>query len=88
MRTDIEIDDKLMEDLQEIAKELDRDDLKTKRAIVDAALRELRQQLARKLFLKGAGTIEWEGDLEEMRRSKLDRAGLDSWFDEPKRQAA
>jgi len=45
--------------------------LKTKRAVVDEALRMLirirKQERIRELF----GTVDWEGDLDEMRRSRF-----------------
>ncbi|MEQ1605742.1 MAG: type II toxin-antitoxin system VapB family antitoxin [Pyrinomonadaceae bacterium] len=64
MRTNIEIDDKLMRDTLKIT------GLKTKREVVELALKELlrlgRQTDLRKL----RGKFHWEGDLEEMRLDK------------------
>ena len=64
MRTNIEIDDKLMRDTLKIT------GLKTKRAAVELGLQTLlrlrRQEKAKKL----KGKLHWEGDLHEMR---LDR---------------
>lgn len=64
MRTNIEIDDKLMKDTLKIT------GLKTKREAVDLALKELlilrRQAEAKKL----RGKFHWEGNLEEMRLAK------------------
>ena len=61
MRTNIDIDDKLMRDT------LKATGLKTKREAVDLALQTLlrlkRQEKARKL----RGKLHWEGDLEAMR---------------------
>ncbi|HUI52276.1 MAG TPA: type II toxin-antitoxin system VapB family antitoxin [Terriglobales bacterium] len=63
MRTNIEIDDKLMRQAMRSAK------TKTKRETVEAALRMLvllkRQEGIRKL----RGKIHWAGDLNEMRRN-------------------
>ncbi|MEE4331668.1 MAG: type II toxin-antitoxin system VapB family antitoxin [Wenzhouxiangella sp.] len=64
MRTNIEIDDELM------AETLRQTGLKTKRAAVDLALRtllRLRQQEAVREF---RGRLDWEGDLEAMRRDQ------------------
>ena len=64
MRTNIEIDDKLMKDTLKIT------GLKTKREAVDMALKELlrlkRQGEVRKL----RGMFKWEGDLDAMRLDK------------------
>lgn len=63
MRTNIEIDDKLMREAMRSAR------TKTKRETVEAALRMLvrlkRQEGIRKL----RGKIQWDGNLDEMRRS-------------------
>jgi Arc/MetJ family transcription regulator len=71
MRTNIEIDDELMEEAQQ------RSGLKTKRAVMDAALRMFvrvqRQQEIRDL----RGKIHWEGNLNEMREGRS--------FDDPRR---
>jgi Arc/MetJ family transcription regulator len=64
MRTNIVIDDRLMADA------LKATGVKTKRELVDLALRTLlrldRQTELRKL----RGKYEWEGDLDAMRRDK------------------
>jgi Arc/MetJ family transcription regulator len=63
MRTNIEIDDKLMQEAMRSAK------TRTKRATVEQGLRTLirlkRQEGIRRL----RGKIQWEGNLEESRRS-------------------
>ena len=62
MRTNIVIDDKLMRDT------LRATGLKTKREAVELALRtllRLRQQEEIKRF---RGTLDWQGDLDAMRR--------------------
>ena len=61
MRTNIEIDDKLM------ARALELTGLRTKRAVVDAALRELIEYRSRQKLLEAAGKYPWEGDLDRMR---------------------
>ena len=66
-RTNIEIDDEL------VAKVMQRYGLDSKRAAVDLALRRLAgEPLSRQeaLALEGSG---WEGDLEEVRRFRVDR---------------
>ena len=64
MRTNIEIDDKLMKDTLKIT------GLKTKREAVELALKEL-LRLRRQVDLKKLrGKFHWEGDLEEMRLDK------------------
>jgi Arc/MetJ family transcription regulator len=64
MRTNIEIDDKLMKQAMKAS------GTATKRAAVEAGLRMLvkshKQQGIRKLF----GKVEWEGDLETARTSE------------------
>jgi Arc/MetJ family transcription regulator len=62
MRTNIEIDDKLM------AEAMKAGGFKTKRETVDAALRRFNQMEAQKEILKLRGKIKWIGDLDEMRR--------------------
>jgi Arc/MetJ family transcription regulator len=67
LRTNIEIDDKLMRAAQRAT------GLKTKRATVEEALKLLvrlrRQKEVDKLF----GKLKWEGDLEESRRDRFER---------------
>lgn len=64
MRTNIEIDDKLMADAQRLS------GLPTKKAVVEEALRLLvrikNQQSIREL----RGKVRWEGDLDAMRRGE------------------
>lgn len=64
MRTNIEIDDRLMKDT------LKATGLKTKREVVDVALRELLRLRRQGDLKKLKGRFDWEGDLEEMRRDK------------------
>jgi Arc/MetJ family transcription regulator len=61
MRTNIEIDDALM------AKALELTGLRTKRAVVDAALRALIERRGRQLLRESFGKYPWEGDLNQMR---------------------
>jgi Arc/MetJ family transcription regulator len=64
MRTNIEIDDKLMKDT------LKATGLKTKREAVELALKTLLNMERQKDFRKLRGKIDWQGDLEEMRLDK------------------
>ena len=65
MRTNIEIDDKLLHRAMKASK------MVTKKAAVEAALRMTvdlkRQEGIRKLF----GKIQWDGDLDAMRQSRV-----------------
>jgi len=64
MRTNVEIDDQLIEEAQRLT------GLKTKREVVDAALRMLiRVEKANILDL--AGKVHWEGNLDESREGRF-----------------
>jgi Arc/MetJ family transcription regulator len=64
VRTNIDIDDELL------AKAAEALGTKTKKATVEAALeRVVRRHLQRRV-LELYGTVEWEGDLDAMRRSR------------------
>ena len=62
MRTNIVIDDELM------AKVLQVTGIKTKREAVEEGLKLLLKIKGQEEILKLRGKIEWEGDLDEMRR--------------------
>lgn len=62
MRTNIVIDDDLMEEAMRAT------GLKTKRAVVEAGLRKLVQLDEQAKILDYFGKLHWEGDLDEMRR--------------------
>jgi len=66
MRTNIVIDDELMN------KGIQYTGLRTKKEVVNYALRELIQRKERKEILRLKGKLHWEGDLEELRRSRFD----------------
>lgn len=68
MRTNIEIDDKLMADAQRLS------GLPTKKAVVEEALRTLIRLKNQSRILELRGKIEWEGDLDAMRRDDDDEA--------------
>ncbi len=65
MRTNIEIDDKLMRDAMRCSGE------RTKRAAVEKALRLLVQTHAQGAIRRLRGKVEWEGNLEESRRGRF-----------------
>ncbi len=64
MRTNIEIDDKLMKDTLKIT------GLKTKREAVELALKELLRLYRQTDLRQLKGKFHWEGDLEEMRTDR------------------
>jgi len=61
MRTNIEIDDKLMKEAMRSA------NTKTKRETVEAGLRILIQIKGQTGIRKLRGKVKWEGDLDELR---------------------
>ena len=67
MRTNIEIDDALIE------KALRLTGLKTKRAVVEAGLRTLIRLKEQEEILHIAGKVRWEGNLEESRQGRFPR---------------
>jgi Arc/MetJ family transcription regulator len=64
-RTNIDLDDRLVEEGLRVFK------CKTKKALIHLALRELLKTEKRKEILKLRGLFQWEGDLEETRRSRV-----------------
>lgn len=65
MRTNIVIDDDLIREAQDLT------GLTTKRETVDYALREIVAQERRRAILELHGKVDWEGDLDEMRRGRF-----------------
>jgi len=65
MRTNIVIDDQLMEKARRAT------GLATQRATVDAALRLLVATHGQAGFRKLRGKVRWEGNLEELRTSRI-----------------
>jgi Arc/MetJ family transcription regulator len=61
MRTNIDIDEKLIKEAMELSK------LKTKKAVVEEGLKRLIRLARQKKSLEELRGIGWEGDLEEMR---------------------
>jgi Arc/MetJ family transcription regulator len=66
MRTNIVIDEELMK------KGLRYTGLKTKKDVVNYALREMVQRKERQEILALKGKLHWEGDLEQTRRNRFD----------------
>jgi Arc/MetJ family transcription regulator len=64
MRTNIEIDDELMQ------KALRVSGLKTKRAVVEAGLRMLVRLKRQEDILSLVGKVHWEGNLDESRQGR------------------
>jgi Arc/MetJ family transcription regulator len=65
VRTNIVLDDKLVEEGLKIT------GLKTKKELVNLALKELVVRAKRKKILEFEGKIKWEGNLEEMRKGRF-----------------
>ncbi|MDZ7696983.1 MAG: type II toxin-antitoxin system VapB family antitoxin [Deltaproteobacteria bacterium] len=69
MRTNIVLDDDLME------QGLALTNLKTKRELVNLALKELVNRERRKALLALEGKLHWEGNLDEMRKNRFEDTG-------------
>ncbi len=69
MRTNIFIDDNLIE------KGMKYTGIKTKKGLVDFALRELIDRKERKKILDLKGKLHWEGNLNEMRDNRFHDTG-------------
>ena len=65
MRTNIDIDDKL------VGEAMSALGLKTKKATVEEALRRAVQQEMRRRALRELAGVGWEGDLERMRVGRI-----------------
>jgi Arc/MetJ family transcription regulator len=61
MRTNIELDDKLVMEAMNLA------DIKTKKDVVNIALKEFVNKMKKQELAKLWGSNFWEGDLEQMR---------------------
>ena len=66
-RTNINLDDNL------VSKGLKVTGLRTKKDLVDLALRELLRNESQKNILSLEGAIRWEGDLNEIRKDRFTR---------------
>ncbi len=65
LRTNIEINEKL------VAEGLKLTHLKTKKALVHHALKELVNKKKRKKLLEMQGKVEWTRNLDQMRKSRI-----------------
>jgi len=65
MRTNVVIDDELM------AKAMESTGLKTKRAVIEEALRTLIRLKSQERARRLRGKLHWEGDLNEMRQGRF-----------------
>jgi Arc/MetJ family transcription regulator len=74
MRTNIEIDDSLLKQAMRASKTA------TKKAAVEAALRQMVRLKQQERILKWFGKVKWEGDLNAMRESR--QLNADGYFDQ------
>jgi Arc/MetJ family transcription regulator len=65
MRTNVEIDDELMREALRLS------GLKTKRAVIEAALRMFVRVKRQEDILELAGKVQWEGNLDESREGRF-----------------
>jgi Arc/MetJ family transcription regulator len=65
MRTNVEIDEELMREALRLS------GLKTKRAVIDAALRMFVRVQRQADILELAGKVHWEGNLDESREGRF-----------------
>jgi Arc/MetJ family transcription regulator len=63
-RTNIELDEELVSEAMTLTH------LKTKKALVDYALKELVRKVKRRNLLHLEGKVKWEGNLYEMRKGR------------------
>ncbi len=64
-RTNIDLEDKLVKEGMRVFK------CKTKKELVHLALQELLKREKRKEILQLRGKIQWEGNLEELRKARV-----------------
>jgi Arc/MetJ family transcription regulator len=65
LRTNIELDEKLVKEAMKLTRK------KTKKELVNYALKELVSKIKRKKLLGLEGKVEWTGSLHEMRKSRV-----------------
>ena len=65
VRTNVVLDKGLLEEAKELTS------IRTTRGVLEEALRTLIQIVHQEALLELRGTIEWEGDLDEMRRGRF-----------------
>ncbi len=64
-RTNVVLDDELIEECRKAT------GIQTRRALIDYALKELLRHSRQKRLLELKGAIKWEGDLAELRKSRV-----------------
>ncbi|MEK7698749.1 MAG: type II toxin-antitoxin system VapB family antitoxin [Nitrospirota bacterium] len=64
-RTNIELNDKILKEALKLTR------IKTKKDVVNYALGELVRKIRRKKMLELEGKVKWEGNLNEMRTSRI-----------------
>lgn len=65
LRTNIELDEKLVKEGLKLTRK------KTKKELVNHALRELVSRLKRKKILELEGKVKWTGKLDDLRKSRV-----------------
>jgi Arc/MetJ family transcription regulator len=65
LRTNIELDEKLVKEGLKLTRK------KTKKELVNHALRELVSRLKRKKLLELEGKVKWKGKLSDLRKSRV-----------------
>ena len=65
MRTHIELDDAMLDQVLNLGR------FASKKAAVNAALTEYAKMLKRKQLLQLRGQVHWEGDLDELRATRV-----------------
>jgi Arc/MetJ family transcription regulator len=63
-RTNVVIDDELVKECQKLT------GIKTRRALIDYALHEVRRRGRQKQLLKLKGSVKWQGDLANWREAR------------------
>ncbi|MEE9614795.1 MAG: type II toxin-antitoxin system VapB family antitoxin [Thermodesulfobacteriota bacterium] len=64
LRTNIELDEKLVDEAMKLTHK------KTKKELVNYALKELVSKIKRRKLLEVEGKVKWTGELGEMRKSR------------------
>ena len=64
-RTNIVLDDKLVEECQKLT------GIKTRRALIDYALHELLRLARQRRLLELKGSVKWDGDLDAWREERV-----------------
>lgn len=65
LRTNIELDENLVDEAMKLTQ------IRTKKELVNFALRELVNKAKRRRILELEGKVEWVGDLRHMRKSRV-----------------